>query len=276
MMSHRIVILGSNGHIGRAIINILSHKYELLALNSFEVDVLNKKQLVDFARKQKDSICINLSYRHLENDSPSQVYDYNVNMINNIRDVSQYFYRLIQLGSFVENLSPNDSLFFKNASFMDLIYRETKLYAYNKLSMLPNCSYLKLAPCFGADFFIDKFIKRAIVNHMNVDYTNIKYEIKSHYLYIYDFVKILDFVINSSNNLTCDLCNNDYISRNDIIDYINNNKSLDDMKMTLKCNYCSMGNIPIVSGRFKYLKYKSIFSYIRNLCNTHSVSKYEF
>lgn len=162
---NKLIILGSNGHIGRIITKSLASKYDILAPTSSEVDILNKKELINFVRKHKDSIYLNLAYRHHKEDTPYQIYDYNIKMIDNIRDASRYFNRLIQFGSIIENTALNNDLHQGKISLMNSIYRETKLYAYRNLSVLSNCSYIKIAPCFGSDFFIDKFIQNITSVH---------------------------------------------------------------------------------------------------------------
>ena len=42
---NKLIILGSNGHIGRIITKSLASKYDILAPTSSEVDILNKKEL---------------------------------------------------------------------------------------------------------------------------------------------------------------------------------------------------------------------------------------
>lgn len=273
-MNNNIIILGSNGHIGRIIAKSLASKYEILAPTSSEVNILNKKELINFVRKYKDSIYLNLSYRHHKEDTPYQIYEYNIKMIDNIRDSSRYFNRLIQFGSIIENNTLNNDLHLTKSSLMDSIYKETKLYAYRNLSVLSNCSYLKIAPCFGSDFFIDKFIQQIIVDPKNFNLGNIKNNVQSHYLYIYDLVNILEAIIQSSDTLACCLCNNDFTSRNTIADFIINYKPVDN-PVNLNLNSVSTNNASFASEYIKNYKYKSIFSHIHYLLNNHSVSKYE-
>lgn len=274
MNNNKIIIFGSNGHIGRILTECLASKYEILAPTSSEVDILNLKELINFVSRHKDSICLNLSYRHHKEDTPYQIYDYNIKMIDNIRDASRYFNRLIQFGSVIENTSLNNDLRLTKASLMNSIYRETKLYAYRNLSFLANCSYLKIAPCFGSDFFIDKFIQNIIDSLNNFNSDNIKNNALSHYLYIYDLVNILEAIIQSSETLACCLCNNDFISRNTIADFIINHNRVDN-KANINLNSFSNNNISFSSDYIKNYKYQSIFSYIDYLLNNYSVSKYE-
>lgn len=274
MEGNKIIILGSDGHIGRIITKSLANKYEVLAPSSSEVNILNKKELVEFARKHKNSTCINLSYRHHKEDTPYQIYDYNVKMTDNIRIASGYFNRLIHLGSIVENITINDDSCLSGTSLMDSIYRETKLYAFKKLSSLTNCSYLKIAPCFGADFFIDKFIQQIIAKPQKNNLNNTKNHFHSHYLYIYDLANILDALIQSSDTLTCNLCNNDFISRDAIIDFIINYIPVNHHE-NLSPNSNYVNDYSLTSEYIKNYKYISILSYIKCLLNSYSVSKCE-
>lgn len=271
---NKLIILGSNGHIGRIITKSLASKYDILAPTSSEVDILNKKELINFVRKHKDSIYLNLAYRHHKEDTPYQIYDYNIKMIDNIRDASRYFNRLKQFGSIIENTALNNDLHQGKISLMNSIYRETKLYAYRNLSVLSNCSYIKIAPCFGSDFFIDKFIQNIIENPNDFNSNNIRNNVQSHYLYIYDLVNILEAIIQSSNTLACCLCNNDFITRNTIADFIINYTQVDN-QASISLNSFSSDNISFSSDYIKNYKYKSIFSYIHYLLNNYSVSKYE-
>ncbi|MEE1260693.1 MAG: NAD-dependent epimerase/dehydratase family protein [Paludibacteraceae bacterium] len=271
---NKIIILGSNGHIGKIITKSLAIKYEILAPTSSEVDILNKKELINFVSRNKDSIYLNLSYRHHKEDTPYQIYDHNIKMIDNIRDASQYFNRLIQIGSIIENTTLYNDLHSGKVSLMNSIYRETKLYAYRNLSVLSNCSYIKIAPCFGSDFFIDKFIQNLIESPDDFDSNNIRNNVQSHYLYIYDLVNILEAIIQSSDTLACCLCNNDFISRNTIADFIINHNRVDN-KANINLNSFSDNNTSPLSDYIKKYKYKSIFTYINHLLNNHSVSKYE-
>lgn len=275
MQNYKIIIFGSEGHIGKVTTKSIANKYDILTPTSSEVDLLNRKELINYAKKHKNSICVNLSYRHHKNDSPQQIYEYNINMINNIKEASQNFIKLIQIGSIVENTSNNADSFFVKLSLMDTIYRETKLYAYKNLSILDNCSYLKLAPCFGADFFIDKFIEQTIQNKKNINHVHIKAKIPSNYLYIYDFIKILEFFITSNNSLSCDLNNNDNATRNEIVEYIIKNKSTAYYSNTQKQNFSIIEETPFLPILLNNYKFKSIFTYIDNLLKDYSVSKHE-
>ena len=98
--------------------------------------------------------------------------------------------------------------------------------------------------------------------------------VQSHYLYIYDLVNILEAIIQSSNTLACCLCNNDFITRNTIADFIINYTQVDN-QASISLNSFSSDNISFSSDYIKNYKYKSIFSYIHYLLNNYSVSKYE-
>ena len=100
----KILLTGGSGFFGRNIVELLGDKYEILAPNSKELNLLDTSLVYNFLKKEKVDIVIHaaaVGVARNEKDNPGIVLD-NLKMFFNLVRAKKMYKRMIFLGSGAE------------------------------------------------------------------------------------------------------------------------------------------------------------------------------
>lgn len=206
MKKKRLLITGSTGFIARNIIETLKSKYDLIYPDRKELDLLNTINVEQFFKNGGifDLVihCAFIGGPRKFKDTPQTFMDNSIIFFNLIRN-NTYFKRLINLGSGAE-YGKQESL--KNVTenkFDKLLPETADYYGFCKymiakyIERSDNFINLRLFGVYGKyeDLtlrFISNSICKSILNMPIIINKNVYFD----YLYIKDFIKILDYFIN--------------------------------------------------------------------------------
>ncbi len=196
----KILITGTNGFIGR---NLKEHfqskKYYVLSPKRDELNLLNKTSVEEYIKKNNFDVIIHCGVSLISIDD-------NLNMYFNIEKLSNYYGKLICIGSGAEFDSKNYIPKMKEDYFGKKIPHKTDIYGHSKyqiahdiLKKKRNIFNLRVFGIFGK---YEDYRRRLISNNicrllcgMNISLNkNAAFD----YLYVNDFAKIVEIFINQN------------------------------------------------------------------------------
>lgn len=102
----KILITGGNGFIARNLVEQLGSNYEMVSMNSKELNLLDTKKVFDFIKENKFNVIIHTAtYDAVQKDStkdPAKVLEKNLRMFFNLVRCEDYFDKMIYFGSGAE------------------------------------------------------------------------------------------------------------------------------------------------------------------------------
>jgi len=200
-----ILITGSTGFIGKNIVCYLKENYTLLTPTHQDLDLLSQSDVTHyFELHEIDTVihCAN-SGGTRKVQAKGDVLDKNLRMFFNIAENKDHFDKLIHLGSGAEyNKSRNLQNISEN-EFGKHIPRDE--YGFSKyiiskyIETTENMYCLRLFGIFGKyEDYEFKFISNAIVKNLLHLPITIRQNVKFSWLYIDDFLKVLDYFLTHS------------------------------------------------------------------------------
>lgn len=206
MKKLKIFLTGGSGFIGKNILEGLGGKYRFVTNTHRRLDLLNSKEVDKlFAKNKFFDVVIHSAYLGgLRNsiDTP-QVLNDNLRMFFNIEKNRQYFGKLITLGSGAEYGKQRPLSRIREVDFGNVIPLGTDYYGFSKYIIAKYVEgsnkivNMRLFGVFGA--YEDqtlRFISNAICRSILGMPITIRKNVYFEYLYISDFVRILDYFIN--------------------------------------------------------------------------------
>lgn len=193
-----VTILGSNGFIGKNILEYLENKeqYTVLAPKRDELDLLDTKAVEEYFKKIKSDIVIHsaVNIHSLEQ---------NLQMYFNVERCSIYYKKLITIGSGAEYDMRHYIPMMKENYFTSYIPSDT--YGLSKYvvskdieSSSKNSVNLRVLGIFGKhEDYTRRFISNNICKALCGDPVSLHQNMKFDFLYINDFLKILEFFLNN-------------------------------------------------------------------------------
>jgi GDP-L-fucose synthase len=199
-----ILVTGGSGFIGRNIVEYLSLKHHVLAPSHSELDLMNEHNVCDYFLSHNIDIVIHSAVKPAQRSAPdrSQILYNNTRMLFNILRDSHNFEKLIYLSSGaiydMENYIPKmpESYFDRHVPTDE--YGFSKYLSAKHIERLDNTVELRLFGVFGKyeDYSI-RFISNAICKAIFDLPITIKQNRRFDYLYISDYMPILDYFINN-------------------------------------------------------------------------------
>lgn len=206
MQKLKIFLTGGGGFIGRNILELLGDKYDFLAPTSQELDLTNADAVLDYLKKNNVDIVIHAANvggnRSRKWEGVDWVLEKNLQMFFNLVRGKEFYKRMIVFGSGAEYDKKNDIVKVKEENFdknMPSDYYGFAKYVMAKYAQ--NVDYITHLRLFGVygkyeDYQI-RFISEAICRILLDIPITINQNVYFDYLYINDFVKILDYFISN-------------------------------------------------------------------------------
>lgn len=199
----KIVLFGGSGFIGKNLLEQLGKKYPILAPTHHQLDLLDENKIENFLKKSNADVIINCALvggkRNEEN--PQKMFYDNLRIFFNIIKNKSYFKKLIHFGSGLEYGRDRHLKKIKEEYFDKKIPKDERgLYKYicsKFIEKIDNVVNLRIFGLYGKyeDFKL-RFISNAICKNILGLPIIIDQNVYFDYVYINDFVKIVDFFLN--------------------------------------------------------------------------------
>jgi|SRR3989344_1173574 len=201
----KIAVFGANGFIGKNVAESLSNKYFLLTPTRNEVDLTQEAKVDRFFKSNRVDIVINCAVvgGSRKEEYQTNMLDENLRMFFNLARNKKYFGKLIHLGSGAEydkgktlkKVNEND---FNKAVPKDG-YGFYKYICSKYIENAENIVNLRIFGLFGKyEDYRFRFISNAICRNIFGMPILINQDVYFDYLYIDDFVKILEYFIKNN------------------------------------------------------------------------------
>lgn len=204
MKKLRIFLTGAGGFIGRNILEILSYDHDFLAPTSRELDLTDADAVFEYIKNNNIDIVIHAANvggnRSQKWVGVEWVLEKNMQMFFNLVRCKDYYKRMIVLGSGAEYDKRRDIVNIKEEDFDRRVpvdhYGVAKYIMAKYAENVDFITHLRLFGVYGKyeDYkirFISEAICRAISDMPIIINQNVSFD----YLYINDFVKILNYFI---------------------------------------------------------------------------------
>jgi len=200
-----ILILGSSGFIGRNLVEQLGRKYKLLTPRHSELDLTLESEVSSYFKSSKIDVVINAvvvggsrKEEHEENALRN-----NLLMFFNILKNKKHFKKLIHLGSGAEYDKSRPIIKVKESDFGKRIPKDDyglfKFICSKIIEKEDKIICLRLFGLFGKyEDYRYRFISNAIVSNLRRQPIVINQNVFFDYVYIDDFIKIIDYFINNN------------------------------------------------------------------------------
>ncbi|MFA6104996.1 MAG: NAD-dependent epimerase/dehydratase family protein [Patescibacteria group bacterium] len=197
-----VFLAGGSGFIGKNILEQLGDKYNIIAPDRAELNLLDSEAVLDFFKKNPVDIVVNSAAEgvYIKNRIDPMITLNNLKIFYNLVRAKKYFNRMVMLGSGAEydkkqNLKKTSENDFDRTVPAD----EYGLYKYICAKFAGEVDYITHLRLFGVfgkyENYEIRFISNAICKVLfNLPIT-IRQDVKFDYIFIDDFVKILDQII---------------------------------------------------------------------------------
>jgi UDP-glucose 4-epimerase len=204
MQKCKIFLTGGGGFIGRNIMELLGNTHDFFAPTSQELDLTNADAVFEYIKKNNFDIVIHAANvggnRSRKWEGVEWVFEKNLQMFFNLVRGKEFYKRMIVLGSGAEYDKKKDVVKVKEEDFdtsMPSDYYGFAKYVMAKYAQhVDFLTHLRLFGVYGKyeDYKI-RFISEAICRSLLDLPITINQNVYFDYLYIDDFVKILDYFI---------------------------------------------------------------------------------
>ncbi|MBT4121066.1 MAG: NAD-dependent epimerase/dehydratase family protein [Candidatus Magasanikbacteria bacterium] len=198
----KILLTGGSGFFGRNIVELLGDKYEILAPNSKELNLLDTSLVYNFLKKEKVDIVIHaaaVGVARNEKDNPGIVLD-NLKMFFNLVRAKKMYKRMIFLGSGAEYNKQQELKNIRESDFDKSVPEDP--YGFYKYVCAKYCeeasfiTHLRLFGVYGKyEDYKTRFISNIICKVLLGLPVTMNQDTYFDYLYVNDFVKILGYFI---------------------------------------------------------------------------------
>jgi nucleoside-diphosphate-sugar epimerase len=244
----KILITGADSFIGKSLIELLSkEKYQIVAKNHKELDLLNFDKLRDFFEEEKyfDFIIHTAAVggRRYDPDTPRIFYE-NVQMFDNLIQFKKRYKRIITFGSGAEFDSPHSAKESDlNENFILNYYGNSKKYITNKVRKLDlPVVILRLFGCCGKYESELGFIKSNIKRYKNNQPIIIHQNKWMDFIYINHLAIIIEIILNSNRKIENGDYNVVYKDKNTLVQVANMINNLGDYKVPIRIEELGVGN----------------------------------
>lgn len=222
----RILVTGANGYIARAIIHKFNNAHEVNTLTRRDVDLTDSRDVDDYFKYYQFDVVIHCAVQggsRLQPESMDML-DANLKMYYNLLKHKDKFSKFIHIGSGAE----------LNAKHTP--YGLSKHVINASMSEKDNFYNLRIFGVFDENELDTRFIKSNIKKYINHEPIEIHEMKKMDFIYMPDFLKILDRYINDGDGLPKELdCV--YKDKNNLLAIACNIVSLSDHAVAMKINY---------------------------------------
>lgn len=278
-----VFVAGANGFIGKNLKEQLKNKYNLLTPGHNQLDLLDEQAVSDFFNKNKIDTVINCAViggSRKEEEVSSALYN-NLKIFFNLLKNKNKYKKMIHLGSGAEYDKRKPIINVKESDFDKTIpqdeYGFFKYVCSKYIEKEKNIVCLRIFGIFGKfEDYRYRFISNAIINNIKGLPITINQNVFFDYLYIDDFVKIVDYFI--SNNVKKKFYNVGTGKKTDILTIAKNINTISKKpsKIIVKNKGFNMEytcNIQNLLKEYKSLKFNSFDSSLKQLYNWYKKNK---
>lgn len=198
----KIFLTGSRGFVGKNILEQLKDKYDFIAPNSKELDLTDYEKVEEFLKINKPDIvlhCANVGGNRKELER-SDVVNTNLHIFFNLIENKKYFNRMIFCGSGAEFDKRFDIKMVKEEDFGKRIpVDQYGFYKYVCSKYIYNSNFITSLRIFGLfgkyEDYSTRFISNSICRALFNMPISINQNLVFDYIYIDDFIKIVDYFI---------------------------------------------------------------------------------
>jgi nucleoside-diphosphate-sugar epimerase len=240
MTNKKILITGGNGYIASSLNNSLKSKYNIIAPNKHDLNLLNEDSIKYFFDKNQifDCVvhCAITGGSRLKKDDWN-VLDSNLQMYYNLCKKEKFFKKFINFGSGAEIYDSESP------------YGLSKKVISKSISEKQNYYNIRIFNVFGYNELPTRFIKKNIINYINKKNIEVYENKKMDFFYIDDLINTVEFYINN-NNLAKEI-NCSYKEKYCLFEVANLINNLNDHKVQIhyeniiKPDYVGEFNLPI-------------------------------
>lgn len=203
-MKITLFISGGRGFIGRNLIENLSHKYNILAPTHKELELLDEKKVESYLKKHRINVVIhaaNVGGNRKDQFIPNMLMT-NLKIFFNLARCDKYFKKMIFLGSGAEYDKTRDLKKIKETDFDFMIpqddYGFYKYICSKYIEKSDKIINLRIFGLYGKhEDYKTRFISNAICKNIFNFPITMRQNVFFDYLYIDDFIKIIDYFINN-------------------------------------------------------------------------------
>ncbi|MEI6378634.1 MAG: NAD-dependent epimerase/dehydratase family protein [Candidatus Falkowbacteria bacterium] len=209
LKNKRTLLTGGSGFIGRNIVEQLGHKHELIVPTRLDLDLADAEAVLNFIKEANVDLVI-----HSANIGGNRkqlglqgVTQGNLRIFYNIIRAKKYYSRLVVLGSGAEYDKSSVITMVKESDFEKSVPKDE--YGFSKYAMAKyaeNVDYITHLRIFGVygkyEDYQTRFISNSICKALLGLPVTIKQDVYFDYLFINDFVRIIDRIISDNDLLS--------------------------------------------------------------------------
>jgi len=233
---NKILITGGDGFLGRNIYENLCDKYNITKINRYDLDLLNTKDVGEYLKNNKFDIVLHTANYDVTSKisikDPKKVVESNLRMFFNLAKYEKYYSKLLNFGSGAEY---NQSCIINNVQESYIqnedipipldSYGFSKYIINNFIQQFDNKFYnFVIFAIFGKyENWYNRFISNALGRVINDMPIMIYQNAFIDYMYIDDFIKIIEWFINSNPKFnTYNICSGKLYGLNELASKIQN------------------------------------------------------
>ncbi len=203
----KILITGASGFIGKNLKEYLQKKYSVLTPTHKELDLLDTEQVSSFLKSKKIDVVINCAVigGSRKEERVADAFLQNAKIFFNFIKNQKYFKKMIHFGSGAEYDKSRPLIRIKEESFGDRIpqdeYGFFKYVCSKYIEKSERIVNLRIFGLFGKyENYKLRFISNAIYRNLKGLPITMRQNVYFDYVYIDDFVKIVEYFINHNPN----------------------------------------------------------------------------
>ncbi len=201
----KILLTGKSGFVGKNILPILSQWYDIDAPGREELDLKDQEAVFNYIKNGKFDVvlhCANPNPVKNSEDISEKMLEHSLKISMNLQRASEYYDKLIYLGSGAEYDKRKDLSLVKEDLIGDTIPEDVYgfgKYLYNEISKNASNIYnLRIFACYGPYDHDSKFIKHAINCCLNNEAITIRQNCYFDYMYVDDLAYIIKWFIENT------------------------------------------------------------------------------
>lgn len=211
----KILLTGGSGFIGKNIIRILGQKYNIVAPNRSELNIVDQNSVDEYLKNNKFDVvihCAILNPSKNANDKAEDILDYTMRGLFNLKKHERELKKIIYIGSGAEFDKSSDIVDVTESDIGTIIPKDSYGYAKYILNQIANTSEniynLRIFGCYGQGEQERRLIRSVITNILENKNIQINQDCYFSYILVDDLVKLIDwFLINTPKYHDYNICN---------------------------------------------------------------------
>lgn len=272
----KIMITGASGFIGRNLVENFKKKYLVLAPLREELNLVDERSVCGYLKKNLPDVVLHAAIvgGSRDEEQKDNMFFINLKMFFNLVRNRNYFGKLIQIGSGAEYDKRRSLRKVKEENFDDFVpndnYGFFKYICAKYIETADDIINLRVFGLFGKyEDFRYRFISNAICRNLKGLPITISQDVFFDYVFIDDFVKIMDYFINNHPRFkSYNIGTGDPINLVNIAKRINNQSQkkskIEVLKRGFKKEYtCSNNRLISEIGKFNFSDFNRSLSMLR-------------